>query len=113
MDRPGPHGGFIRMPGRFHTEIRQEPDKTLSVFLLDEEFHEPLTGGSWVKGFIRRGEHENRLACQVEPADKRFRCRLPDGASLKDGDKVILDVQRKGTPPGRAVYNFPFKLLKG
>ena len=33
-DKPGPHGGYIRMPGSFHTEVVKEK-AGYRVYLLD------------------------------------------------------------------------------
>ena len=41
-DKPGPHGGHIRMPANFHTEVIQDLDGSFHIYLLDMQFKEPI-----------------------------------------------------------------------
>jgi hypothetical protein len=44
----GPHGGKIRMPGSFHTEVVSEGPKEVKVYLLDMKFQTLSTDKSFV-----------------------------------------------------------------
>ena len=48
-DRPGPHGGIIRMPGAFHTELRPKSNREFELFLLDMKWGEPSVAQSSVE----------------------------------------------------------------
>ena len=49
MNKPGPNGGEIRMPGPFHTEAKAEGANKLKVYLLDMNFKNPVTANSSVE----------------------------------------------------------------
>jgi hypothetical protein len=40
-DKAGPNGGFIRMPGAFHTELVPSGKDKLKVYLLDIQWKNP------------------------------------------------------------------------
>lgn len=40
-NKPGPNGGYIRMPGAFHTEIVPNGKHKIKVYLLDIEWKNP------------------------------------------------------------------------
>lgn len=47
-EKPGPNGGEIRMPGAFHTELKQV-GREFHVYLLDLEFKNPMIENSGVE----------------------------------------------------------------
>ncbi len=110
MDRFGPHGGYIRMPADFHTELVTK-EGALHVYLLDAEFRNPVTEKSSLEGFVQRGESRSPFKC--EPRKIHFECPLPAGIKLANGDKVFLKASRRGMTGGYAVYRIPLKLEKG
>lgn len=107
MERPGPHGGFIRMPGAFHTELVPEGPRILNVYLLDDEFKRPVTHSSHVKASLKRTEGSIDLRCV--PTMDHFVCALPGGMRLSKGDKLHFKAGRRGSGEGLAVYEFPFR----
>lgn len=106
-DKPGPHGGVIRMPGAFHTELKMNSATQLSLYLLDFNWKNPVIQGSKVKAILKRGETSRELAC--EPNRKRFKCSLPSGMTLENGDVIEVVANRQGAEGGVAVYPYPFK----
>lgn len=60
----GPHGGEIRMPGNFHTEVVQVSPAKLKVFLLDMKFQSPTTNNSSVS--LSFDGNETRCAKQSD-----------------------------------------------
>lgn len=105
-DRPGPHSGFIRMPGAFHIEV--VPDgQGLNVYLLDLEWSHPLTEGSTMKAEIRQGEQVSLLACVA--SEEAFKCPLPSGTSLDKGE-LTIQATRRGAFGMPAHYLLPLKL---
>lgn len=105
-ERPGPHGGFIRMPGAFHTEVIPM-EGGYKVVLLDIELRNPWVSQSSVKGYVARGGELVRLDCTKH--SDHFFCRLPAGASGTEG-RLELDASRAGGPAGRASYSLPLRL---
>lgn len=100
---PGPHGGEIRMPGAFHTEVVAGEDN-LRVYLLDMQFGNPQTQDSSVQAVIRAEGGSRRLDCRAE--DEAFRCPLPEGISLDAGELEVSAV-RGGGQLWRTSYDLP------
>lgn len=100
MDKAGPNGGNITMPGPFHVELVVKNNKTI-VYLLDIAFKNPITENSSVEININAGTTKT---CVVEK--DYFVC--PD-ATYKNGDKIVLQTTRKGIKGLKANYQFPLK----
>lgn len=100
MDKPGPNGGNITMPGPFHVELVLKNKQTI-VYLLDIAFKNPLIENSSVEISVNDGPTK---ACSVEK--DYFLC--PD-FSYKNGDKIMLQTTRKGIKGLKANYQLPLK----
>lgn len=107
-DKPGPHGGFIRMPGAFHTEVVRASDKKINVYLLDTQWSNPTSKDSSVEATIKNKGKENKLSC-VAKSD-HFECDLPANTTLKKGE-LTLTASRQGSMGGAAVYKLPLQLV--
>ncbi len=105
-DRPGPHGGVIRMPGAFHTEVLAL-DGGFKVLLLDIALGKPSVSGGSVRGRIVNGDSVVALQCAAH--SDHFFCETPRG-SVPDKGELILDAARGGEKEGRAVYPLPLAL---
>lgn len=108
-DKPGPHGGFIRMPGAYHTEIVPKADGVLEIYLLDMEWKNPVVKDSSVEAEVRGGKAPAAKAkCRAEKAS--FRCEFPKGAATKgEGREIVLTTTREKQKGNAAVYPLPFK----
>lgn len=106
MDKPGPNGGFIQMPGPFHTEVVPDKDGSIHVYLLDIDFKNPMVDASSVNAEIRAGKKVSKLNCAVMGAT-HFHC-LGDKTTLKTG-KLYVTAKRTEYS-GEAVYDLPLKL---
>ncbi len=100
---PGPHGGYIRMPGGFHTELLIE-NNTLAVYLLDVEFNNPVVKRSNVSGVYKGKNKQINFECTVK--HDYFRCELPNDLNLETGE-INLKTNRLGMPAGIALYKLP------
>ena len=108
MDKPGPHGGQIQMPGAFHTEVLEASPGLLHVYLLDDEFKNPVTQNSSVT--LKLGKQTKApIGCQVESSF--FKCELPSTVKLTKGESLQFTVSRKGAP-AVAVYKWPLAFPK-
>lgn len=106
-DKPGPHNGYVRMPGPFHTEIVEASGLIISVYLLDMEWKNPTVAKSRVSLKVTRNAKDIPFTCK--PEKNFFKCSLPSGVQLKAGDKVAVVAIREGIKGGEVVYNYPFK----
>ncbi|MGE0614627.1 MAG: hypothetical protein AB7P04_03220 [Bacteriovoracia bacterium] len=108
-DKYGPNGGYIRMPGAFHTELVQASDQTFKVYLLDIHWQNPTIKNSSLDATIQlKGE---TAAASCKPSDTHFVCSLPKGKSLSSAKEVSLIARRDGAVGGPAKYAFPLKLV--
>jgi hypothetical protein len=108
-DKPGPHGGFIKMPGAFHTELLLG-DSNLKVYLLDMSFKNPLTENSSLTAKYKLGKASEDLSCT--PKDKYFECALPASFDPKMGE-ISVQATRQNARGIGAKYPLPLKLKKG
>ena len=111
-DKPGPNGGFIRMPGVFHTEIVfDKKDDSFHLFLLDIEFKNPTVKNSSVDAMLEQKRNKKvKFSCEVMGGN-HFHCK-PDKGYSKDSGKLTLKVKRDGAE-GTAEYIFPLKWDEG
>lgn len=101
-DKPGPHGGHIRMPGAFHTELVLS-NQSAKVYLLDARFKNPMTKNSQV-GLILNSHHESKeISCKVK--EDHFDCPLP--AKLTGFSGISLKAVRNGAKGQEAKYPLP------
>lgn len=106
-DKLGPHGGFIRMPGAFHTEVVPK-EKELYIYVLDVHWKNPTTKDAFVEATLKTKLKETPLTCQ--PDKNFFRCDLSKDTSLKTGQLIVV-ASRDTYPKGTASYDLPLKLV--
>lgn len=107
-DKPGPHGGYITMPGPFHVEVVPEPGKNIKIYLLDLKFKNPLTVHSSVKATL---QNQDKLELKCEKEKTFFSCGLKKGMSLSKG-KIIVEASRNGVKGSPAEYHLPLSFAK-
>lgn len=73
-DKAGPNGGFIRMPGAFHTEIVQIEKDKAKVYLLDMNWQSPSVKDAKVE--VKLGTKAT-LQCQAKE-ESYFLCLFPN-----------------------------------
>lgn len=104
-DKPGPNGGYIQMPGSFHTEVVPEQDGSFKVYLLTLQNQDPTIKNSSVTASIVNGKKKQKLNCMA--MGEHFHCMTKSG--LKAGTLVIL-ANREGAVGIEAKYKLPLKL---
>lgn len=104
-DKLGPHQGFIKMPGAFHTEVVLEGPRSLKVFLLDMNWKNPSVKDSEVQILEPVG-----ATCKIE--DDYFRCALPEGFDGTKKGKLKLATTREKQKGNSAIYDLPLALKK-
>ncbi len=102
-DKLGPNGGYIRMPGAFHTEVVQEKN-SYKVYLLDINWQNPSTLDSSVSATIVNGKKKTELSCSK--SDQFYTC------SSEEPQKGELQIKakREGQLGNIAIYKLPLKL---
>jgi hypothetical protein len=112
MDKLGPHGGVVRMPSSWHAEVVPEKKAAaFKVYLLDFDFANPTVKDSSVTGVVKQDGQDHELICT--PGKDAFRCSLPDGKNLRNGDQIVLKAARLGVTGNPAIYSVPLRPEKG
>ncbi len=106
-DKPGPNGGFIRMPGVFHTEVvPDQKDNSFHLFLLDLEFKNPTVKNSTVDATLELKRNKVTFKCEVMGGN-HYHCK-PNKDYAKNSGRLVLKVKRDGAN-GTAEYQLPLK----
>lgn len=108
-DKEGPHGGFIKMPGAFHTEVVVEEKNSLRVYLLDMEWKNPSTTNSVVNLSL---DDKAGTKAQCDVKENYYQCRFPESIDLNKKGKLKLSAQREGKEGVMVSYSLPLKLEK-
>lgn len=104
-DKPGPNGGFIRMPGAFHTEVIAMEPSRLKVYLLDINWKNPTVKESSLK--VTHTGSKSSQTCKSE--SNFFVCQFPKNVDLNSKGELVVEAVRanqKGLP---AKYELPLK----
>lgn len=108
-DKLGPNGGYVRMPGAYHTEVVANGKNELKVFLLDMSWQNPSTKDSSVEiDFAAKAK--NPIQCKSK--ENYFSCELPADINLQKKGKLVVKSQREGQKGNLATYPLPLTLVK-
>lgn len=111
-NKPGPNGGFIRMPGVFHTEVvPDQKDKSFHLFLLDLEFKNPTIKDSSVEAVLEQKRNKKvNFSCEVM-GGSHYHCK-PDKNYNNESGKLTIKAKRDNAI-GTSIYELPLKWEKG
>lgn len=106
-DKLGPNGGFIRMPGAFHTEVLPLGANKLKVYLLDINWENPSVLNSSLRVSLR--SKETSLAkCEVQ--ENYYLCEFPMEVNLTKRGELSVEAQRENQKGNMVSYELPLKL---
>ena len=103
-DKPGPHGGVIRMPGAYHTEVVLLGASKLKVYLLDIHWKNPSVKDSSVS--VTFGEE--KIQCEKER--EFFVCTFDESVDLKSKGKLVVESIREKQRGNLVEYEVPLKV---
>jgi hypothetical protein len=104
-DRPGPHGGAIRMPGAFHTELVLLAKGEFKVYLLDVNFKNPSTTKSELQ--VQYLDKVSAKAdCQIQE-NLYYLCKLPQTVDFTKKGELRVVATREGQGGAEVVYPLP------
>lgn len=106
-DKFGPNGGYLKMPGVFHTEVVPEKDGKIKIYLIDINFKSPTVKNSKVTVSINN-ENKKELSCTTKR--DHFLCETKK-ADLTKGTLTIVAV-RDTVKGAEAIYKLPLTLAK-
>lgn len=102
MNKAGPNGGYIRMPGAYHIELVSNEAET-KVYVLDFEFKKlPLTKAQI--SMTLKGAKESSVKCIKEV--EAFKCDIK-GSELKKYTEIIINSSRSGEKAVDSTYKLP------
>lgn len=104
-DKPGPHGGFITMPGPFHVELVMKSERVLEVFLLDINFKNPQISHSKVEAVARFKKTEIVFKCR--PQESHFICESPQ--KIPGSAEIVVQATRENAVGNKALYQLPLR----
>ncbi len=105
--QPGPHGGFIRMPGAFHSEILPVGGGQFKVFLLDINWKNPSVKNSLLE--LNHIEKKKVKATCEEMEALYFLCSFPKNLNVTKKGTLLLLSQREGQKGQEVSYQLPLK----
>lgn len=103
-NKAGPHGGHIRMPGAFHTELVLE-SQVVRVYLLDMSFKNSTTENSKIS--LSALSKAGSIPAHCSEKKTFYECRFPEKISTYS--KIKLTAQRKGLKGKEVHYPLPLK----
>ena len=106
-DKPGPNGGFIRMPGAFHTEVIPLGPNKLKVFLLDINWQNPSIANSSLVVSLRKNK-SSKAKCEIK--ENYYICDFPKGVDITQKGELVIDAKRENQKGNQVSYELPLKL---
>ncbi|KHD89626.1 MAG: hypothetical protein OM95_02565 [Bdellovibrio sp. ArHS] len=103
-DKEGPHGGHIRMPGAFHTELMLDEKHEAHIFLLDMEFKNPTVQNSKIEVYALNGKTKVNFQCSIM-GKNHFHC-VPEKKYPLKGELRVKAV-RDNLPGNEVSYKLP------
>lgn len=106
-DKPGPNGGFIRMPGAFHTEVIPTGPNSLKIYLLDIQWQNPSVANSALS-VTHKAKKSTQGKCSIEA--NHYVCKFAKNVDLKKSGELIVEAQRENQKGNVVSYELPLKL---
>jgi hypothetical protein len=106
MNKAGPHGGYVRMPGTYHVEL-VPAGKELKVYFLDMNFA-PIPINQASVTLTLNGKKPLKAQCLKEM--HFFRCDTNE-QSIKNYKEVLLETSKDGETPATSNYKIPLKFM--
>lgn len=104
-DKPGPNGGFIRMPGAFHTEVIPVSKNELKIYLLDIKWEKPS-----VKKSSLQIKYNDSTDAECKIQRNFYTCTFPKSVDLTQKGNLKVTAERDGQKGMEMQYPLPFKL---
>ncbi|QDK38098.1 hypothetical protein [Bdellovibrio sp. NC01] len=105
-EKPGPHGGHIKMPGGFHTELEMDPQQGAHIFLVDMNFENPTVKDSSIQARFKSGKTEIPFTCSVMGGN-HFHC-VPS-KKLPASGQLLIKATREKFVGNEVAYDLPLK----
>lgn len=104
-DKEGPHKGFIRMPGAFHTELVLDGKNKVIVYLLDLQWKNPSVKNSSLIMYLN-----DKIKANCEKKRNFFVCTFPKDVDLLKKGILKVTAVREDQKGMEVTYRLPLKL---
>ena len=91
-----PNGGYLHMPGAFHTELIYNDDGSFQVYLIDSTFKNPITKDSSVELTLITGDKKHAFKCNAA-TETYFTCKSTESKTKSTKGKIEIRAVRKQT----------------
>ena len=109
MDSLGPNGGYINMPGAFHTELVPNDNGSLKVYLLDINFKNPTTKDSSVE--LKYVSNKKTIPFDCKALDETYYlCSSSEVKEKISKGNIEINAVRAKAKGHTAKYSLPIKL---
>lgn len=105
-DELGPHKGYIKMPGSFHTELVPFKKNKMKVYLLDIDWKNPSVNRSQVQMTYNKSQAD----CKSEK--NYFMCSFDKSIDLNKNGELKVLAERENKKGAEVIYILPLKLEK-
>ncbi len=102
MNKPGPNGGYIRMPGTYHVEL-VSTDAETKVYILDMNFNKLPVASAQVSMSLK-GAKDFPIKCSKDTDS--FKCDIK-GGELKMYKELTINSSKAGEPSVGSIYKLP------
>lgn len=109
-DKFGPHGGYIKMPAAFHTELIPSGNGNFIVYLLDLQNKNAAVKNSKVTLNYKNKKGEFPFECIA--VNDYFLCTNISRVDLADGNSLVLKAERLNVVANSIAYDLPLALKK-
>lgn len=108
-DMYGPHKGFVRMPGAFHTELVPDSKNSLKVYLLDIQWKNPSVLQAKVQ-IKYNGKTEAQCDVKNSEPESYFLCSFSKKVDLTKTGELKVIAEREEQKGMGVSYKLPLKL---
>jgi hypothetical protein len=106
MNKAGPNGGHIRMPGNYHVELVPK-EKGMIVYFLDMMFR-PISIEQASVTLSLNGTKNFKASC--EKVAVNFICNIGT-ESIKNYKEIVLETTRDGKAVVKSIYKLPLSFM--
>jgi len=102
-DKPGPHGGYISMPGAFHVELVPVDKNRIKVYFLDAQWKISGLAGSSV------GLTYGKTSAKCTDEIINFLCEFPLSVDLTKPGQLVVNAVRGNQSGSPITYALPLR----
>lgn len=104
----GPHKGYIKMPGSFHTEVVMDGKDKIKVYLIDMEWKNPSVKKSSLSVILDNKKETISADCKI--IDDHYSCSFSKPVNLYRKAELKIQSEREGIEGAEIIYTLPLRI---